>query len=142
MLPCASRRSTLRTSIGRVAALRSGKFFHRRTLTRCSFGSYNSKTDAASLHVVGTFTFELITMLLGASLASWERDCSPHKHRFERNRTRMSTGISVVFKTKGAQPYSLSQTEIGLLGKWSHTCFSCQIAFKGWTFPTGYPLMP
>ena len=61
-----------------------------------------------------------------------------------------------VFKRKGSQrvgrlrrleatgvahPYSLSQTEIGLAGKCSHTCNSSQIAFSiGQSLP-GYALM-
>ena len=39
----------------------------------------------------------------------------------------MSASMLAVFKTKGAHPYSLSQTEIGLVGKFSHTCCSCHV---------------
>ncbi|BAY95498.1 hypothetical protein NIES3275_75550 (plasmid) [Microchaete diplosiphon NIES-3275] len=45
------------------------------------------------------------------------------------NRTSISAGMLAVFNKKGAQPYSLSQTEIGLMGKCLHTCLSCQTAF-------------
>ena len=76
-LPCASRRSTLRTSIGRVAVLRKCKFFHLLTRTRPNFGSFSSKTDATSPHVVGTFTLEFSTMLFRTTFTSWEPQARP-----------------------------------------------------------------
>ncbi|MDZ8033036.1 MULTISPECIES: hypothetical protein [unclassified Nostoc] len=42
----------------------------------------------------------------------------------------LSVAISDVFRINGAQPYSLSQTEIGLEGISSHTFFSCPTAFS------------
>lgn len=56
------------SNIGRVAALRKCKFFHRLTRTRCSFGSSNFKTDAGSLHVVGSLSLNLAPCFLGRPL--------------------------------------------------------------------------
>ena len=52
------------------------------------------------------------------------------RHKFERKRIILSTSIFAVLITNGAQPYSMSQQEIALLGRCGDTCLSCHTALS------------
>ncbi|MBU7582195.1 MAG: hypothetical protein KAF91_04685 [Nostoc sp. TH1S01] len=61
----------------------------------------------ASVHVEASFNLNLSSCFFCRPLPEYGAS-APHRHRFERKRTRISALMLAVFTAKGAQPYSQS----------------------------------